>query len=275
MADEAIAEYRKAIALEPKDAEAHSNLAAELVLKGRLDEAIAELRTAVGLQPDYAEAHCNLGLVLHLRGDFAEALPALKHGHELGAKRKDWHCPSAQWVQQCEQLLALDKKLPAILKGETEPIDNQERLQLVYLCYYKKRYVAAVGFFTDAFAAEPKLADDPNASPCSEAARSAALVAAGKGEDGAKLDDKVRARLRQQALTWLRADSIAWSKLLGKERDKARETVLKTMHHWQQDADLANVRGDPLANLPEAEQKEWLKFWGDVEALLKRAKEEQ
>jgi len=38
------------------------------------------------------------------------------------------------------------------------------------------------------------------------AARAAALAAARKGEDAAKLDTKEQARLRQQALDWLRAD---------------------------------------------------------------------
>jgi hypothetical protein len=38
--------------------------------------------------------------------------------------------------------------------------------------------------------------------------------------------------------------------------------VQKTLHHWQQDSDLAGVR-DPaaLAKMPEAERAEWQKLW--------------
>ncbi len=53
----------------------------------------------------------------------------------------------------------------------------------------------------------------------------AALAGCGKGEDAAKLDDKERTRLRQQALTWLRADLEAWGKLLESQPDKGRAGV--------------------------------------------------
>jgi len=181
--DEAIAEHRKAIDLDPKDARAHYNFGNALMARGRVDQAIAEYHKAIDIRPDYAGAHCNIGYSLLQRGDFAEALTALKCGHQLGSKRKDWGYPSAQWVQQCKQLLALDEKLPAILKGDAQPAENQERLQLADLCVkYKKRDVAAVGFFTDAFAADPKLADDLRLQHRYNAACSAALAGTGQGK---------------------------------------------------------------------------------------------
>jgi serine/threonine-protein kinase len=274
--DDAIAEYHKVIDLDPRDATAHYNLGNALMAEGLLDESIAEFRQAIKFQPGYAEAHCNLGHALRQHGDFAEALAALKRGHELGTKRKDWRYPSAEWVKQCERLLALDEKLRAILKGAAKPADAQENAQLGDLCLrYRKRYVAAVGFFADAFAADPKLADDLRSEDRYNAACSAALAAAGKGDDTAKLDDKERARLRQQALTWLHADLTAWGKLLEQQPDKARPAVLKTMQHWQQDTDFTNVRGDALAKLPEAERNEWRKLWEDVAELLKKAQEKK
>ena len=61
--------------------------------------------------------------------------------------------------------------------------------------------------------------------------------------------------------------------LIGKNADKARAFVQKTLQHRQQDPDFAGVRGDALAKLPEAERQEWQKPWDDVEALRKRAAE--
>src|SRR5262245_37279973 len=55
--DEAIACYRKAIEIAPKDARAHHNLAAALAGKGQLDEAIASYRKAIELNPKSAAAH--------------------------------------------------------------------------------------------------------------------------------------------------------------------------------------------------------------------------
>ncbi len=59
--DAAIAEYRKAISLNPADALAYINLGNTYSSKGRLDAAIAEYRKAISLNPDYALAHNNLG----------------------------------------------------------------------------------------------------------------------------------------------------------------------------------------------------------------------
>jgi hypothetical protein len=43
------------------------------------------------------------------------------------------------------------------------------------------------------------------------------------------------------------------------------------MQHWLKDPDFTGVRGSQaLANLPEAERKQWLKLWADVAALLKQ-----
>ena len=52
--DEAIAEFKKAIELDPKDAIAHYNLGIALQAKNHLDEAIAEYRKAIELDPNYA-----------------------------------------------------------------------------------------------------------------------------------------------------------------------------------------------------------------------------
>ena len=48
--DEAIAEYRTAIRLQPDDADAHTNLGIALRKQGKLDEAIAEYRAAIRLK---------------------------------------------------------------------------------------------------------------------------------------------------------------------------------------------------------------------------------
>src|SRR5262249_40624789 len=125
------------------------------------------------------------------------------------------HPSSEKQLQQCEQLLALDQKLAAIQQGQAQPASALEHLALADLCKnYKQQYAAAVRFSTAAFAASPQLADDLKASPRYHAACAAALAAAGKGADAAKLDDTERTRLRKQALDWLRADLAARSKQL-------------------------------------------------------------
>jgi hypothetical protein len=44
------------------------------------------------------------------------------------------------------------------------------------------------------------------------------------------------------------------------------------LQHWQQDPDLASVRGDKaLAAMPAEERDAWRKLWADVAALAEKA----
>ncbi len=92
----------------------------------------------------------------------------------------------------------------------------------------------------------------------------------GQGRDAVPLDEGQRARLRRKALDWLRADLTARKQLLEKQPEQARAAVQKTLQHWQQDADFAGVRGDALAQLPEAERQLWRELWEDVGQTLMR-----
>jgi hypothetical protein len=118
-----------------------------------------------------------------------------------------------------------------------------------------------------------KLAEDREDQQRNGAACHAALAAAaGEGADAAKLDDMERSRLRKQARGWLRADLDAWAKVLEAGKDRNPDRVQKTLHHWQTDADLANVRRKAaLAKLPEPEREAWAKLWVDVDGLINKA----
>jgi serine/threonine-protein kinase len=268
--DEAIAEYRKALDLQPDFAEARCGLGLALSAKGRFDDAIAEFRKALDLQPDYATAHCGLGVALMARGRFAEALVSLRRGQELGSKQPGWRLPSAQWVAMDERLLQDDLLLPALLRGEAEPADAEARAQLASFCrQFKRRYALAARLWSEAFADRPALKDDLASGNRYNAACSAALAGCGQGEDAAGLTEADRARLRRQALDWLREELAARRKQLADADAAGRSAAQAKLKRWKEDADLAGVRDAAgLAKLPEAEQAEWKKLWADVTASL-------
>src|SRR5262249_14300942 len=247
-------------------------LGVALGTKGQLDEAIAAYREAIRLKKDDALAHSNLGHALHRKGQFREALAEVRRGHELGSKNPRWKYPSFEWVRQYERLVELDARLSGFLTGKTAPASPGERVELARLCALKHLPRAAARFYADAFAADPKLADELKAFHRYNAACYAALAAAGQGEDADKLTGKERARLRRQALDWLRADLAAWRMLLEKQQDKVRPVVIEKMRHWLEDPDFASVRGpEALGKLPEGERTEWRRLWEDVEALRQQA----
>jgi serine/threonine protein kinase/tetratricopeptide (TPR) repeat protein len=270
--DEAIAEYRQAIRIKKDEPLVHYNLGNVLKRKGRLDEAIREYQETIRIKKDIPEAHCNLGRALMQKGQFGEALEVLRRGDQLGSGKPGWPYPSAQWVRECERLIELDGKMPAFLQGNAKPASPAERIELARLCSRKQLNRAAARFYQEAFAVQPELADHLGAANRYNAACDAALAGCGQGKDADKLEDTERARLRRQALDWLRADLQAWGRLLDQEPDKVRPMIVKQMRHWLADADFAGVQGaKALARLPEAEREPWQTLWTDVADTLTRA----
>ena len=217
-----------------------------------------------------------MGRALLEQGRFTDARDATRKAFDLLPPNDDRLRPlTSRQLQRCEKLLALDEKLPAVLKGEVKPTDAAECLALADLCQqYKQRYVAAARFYADAFAAEPKRAESLNPQHRYNAACAAALADCGQGKDDPPPDDKARTRLRQQALDWLGADLAQWAKELDPSTPQARTAVQRTLTHWQIDPDLVSVRGpEALAQLPEAARPAWQKLWTDVDALLDKARD--
>jgi hypothetical protein len=174
-------------------------------------------------------------------------------------------------VRDAERLAALDHKLPAVLKGEARPAGAAEWLEFARFCKSTNRHAGAARLYADAFAADPKLADDLRAAHRYDAACCAALAAAGQGTDAPQPGDKERARLRGQALAWLRADFALWQKQADSVKADSRAAAQRALRHWQQDNDLAGARDkQALSALPADERAEWEKLWAEVAGLLRR-----
>jgi tetratricopeptide (TPR) repeat protein len=304
--DRAIECYHKALALEPKDAKAHTNLGNALAKKGQLDRASACYEQALALDPKHATAHAGLGIALQIKGQLGQAIARYEKALAIDLKLAQAHGPLGQallrqgrfaeardstrrclqllpqrhpmrssvsrQLRRCERLLALDARLPTLLKGQEQPASAAEGLEY-QLCWYKQRYAAAACLF----AADPKRAGNIGAGQRYNAACAAALAAAGKGADAAGLGARETDRLRQQARAWLQADLSLWSKVLQARQlqPQARAAIQGTLRRWQRDPDLAGLRDEPgLAWLPE-ERLACRRFWADVDALLKRANDQK
>jgi serine/threonine-protein kinase len=270
---EADAECREAIRLRPDYPEAHYNLGVVLGRQGRDKEEAAEYWEAIRLKPEYPEAHGNLGVALYNQGRFAEARDVTRRCLELLPQGDPTRSSVTQLLRECERDLVLEKKLAAVRAGQEQAANNAERLALADLGQqpFKRYYTTSARLYAEAFANNPKLANDLERQDRYDAARSASLAAAGQGEDVRFLPDKVAFRLRQAALDWLRADLTAYAKLAERDDPALKKTIRERLTHWQQDPDLASVR-DPeaLNGLHEAERQAWRQLWDDVAALLRR-----
>ncbi len=276
---QAVALAERAAAVEPskyQGAYAHFLFARGLAdyRQGRLDRAIALMRgeasRVLGPAPRLV-----LALALHRSGQAAEARKVLAAA-VLGL---DWRAGLAGdqdgWIshvlrREAEGLIL--PNLPDFLEGKYEPRDNDERLALLGVCQFTDRSPALARLYADAFAADPKLAQDVPAGTRYSAARAAARAGCGQGQGADRLPDEERARWRRHALDWLRQDLAWWRRALDGGNAQAKLQARKVMQHWQADDDLAGLR-EPraLEALSPDERKECLALWQEVAAVLSRA----
>jgi tetratricopeptide (TPR) repeat protein len=79
----------KAVRLRPGSAAARTNLAANLVLLGKLEEAQAQLKKAVVLEPRSFDANHNLGELYVRMGILPDAIPFLKQAQQISPSSYD------------------------------------------------------------------------------------------------------------------------------------------------------------------------------------------
>ena len=89
--EDAIAQYQKALEINPDYAEACNNLGNALLRQGKVDEAIGLLQKALQLKPDYAEACVNLGNALLQLGKADEAIAQLQRALQLNPDSANAH----------------------------------------------------------------------------------------------------------------------------------------------------------------------------------------
>jgi serine/threonine-protein kinase len=245
--------------------------------QGRLDPAIATLRGEASRLHGPAP-RLVLALALHRSGRVEEARRALA----AAVLAYDWRAMATftigtpnpnQWVFHVlrrEAEAAILPDLQAFLDGKYQPRDNDERLALIGVCQFTNRSLALAHLYTDVFAVDPDLAGDFRSSRRFIAARAAALVGYGHGEDVAGVAESERARWRQQARRWLRADLAAWSQALDRDPIAARD-LRQMVRTWRAEPDLAGFfEPAELDKLSPDERKDCAALSKEIGDLLAR-----
>jgi len=89
--DKAISEYKHALVINPRFANAHNNLGVAYCRKGMLDKAITEFNKALSIKPNYADAHNNLGTTYFNKGRLDKAISEFKHTLTIKPDYADAH----------------------------------------------------------------------------------------------------------------------------------------------------------------------------------------
>jgi serine/threonine-protein kinase len=233
--------------------------------KGNYPDACIAYEKLVELKPNWPAAHWNLGQAYRQAGELTKALEQLKRYRDFGPAS---NLSAEGSIHSLEQLVELDRKLPALAEGKEKP-GNVDRAALAWLFAIRHFPRAAARTYAEALTDDPKLSGHRYNAACA-----ATLAAAGQGKDAIMLDDGERAGLRQQALDWLKADLAAWTALAESGKSEDRQMVLQKLKQWQTDPDLSGIRnGDAVAKLPTEEREAWQKLWAGVAALQNKVQD--
>jgi hypothetical protein len=121
-----------------------------------------------------------------------------------------------------------------VLKGDDRPADSTEALAFAEMAYYRKQFTASARLCAEASGADPKMADARKAGPRYRAACSAALAGTGEGQDDPPRDEAGRAKLRQQAREWLRANLAPLRQQVNDDTVAARSKVRAELQIYEE-----------------------------------------
>ena len=142
----AIAEWKKVLELDPRNAKAHNNLGGALVLQGNLAEGMTHLQRAMEIDPDFSPAQSNFGLALLQEKKLDEAIPHLQRSLELNpayAKTYEDLMSSLDWPPSPPQAgLRLEDVVRP--KAEEETRENASRQKRESLDAQYRRSLNAV-----------------------------------------------------------------------------------------------------------------------------------
>ena len=265
--DGAIASYQEAIRVEPNATLPRTNLGNVLRLKGDLPGSIAVYREALRIDPRIDRARNGLAIALCQTGRLAEAREELSSGAKKGDPSFG---PSSGLLGTIHSMLALEKRQAGFMLSGARPLNVSDAALRADWCAYHQHYTEAVAIYAEAFARNPKLADNSSNSYRYNAACCAALAADGKGREPPLLSE--RPEYRRQARTWLEAQFAQRKRSFEANENSARTQTRKDLEEWLLDADLASIRNPArLRELHPDEQALFERFWRDVRALHRRA----
>ena len=155
--DEAVAEFKEAIQLDPEFVEAHYNLGLTYVDQGELELAVAEQQEAIGLAPDLAEAHNGLGMAYYGLGRVDEAIAAYEEAIELDPDLSDAHFNLGHAYSdlgQHEQALAAYREA-----AQLEPDDHEIHHNVGVACIKQGMVTDAIEAWETAAGINPDFAE--------------------------------------------------------------------------------------------------------------------
>jgi protein O-mannosyl-transferase len=130
--DEAAAQYRQALNLNPNNPYAQNGLGSVLESQNKWDEAAAHYSAAIAAKPDLAESHDNLGVILTLQGKFAQAEEQFAQALQLQPGSASIHFDFGNTLLREIKLRPAADQYLAAARLRPDDLQSQLNLALVY-----------------------------------------------------------------------------------------------------------------------------------------------
>jgi hypothetical protein len=152
-----------------------------------------------------------------------------------------------------------------VLGGEARARDNADRVELVRHCDLYGWDAGGAKLYAEALEADPNMPPVRGESPAWIAARYAARAGTGMSSGGSPLDVDARARLRRQALAWMRAELNTWPRRPSPDKPEMLRRAADFLDRYMTDPALFGVRDrEALERLPAEERQAWEQLWKDA-----------
>lgn len=155
--DGSIAEWRKALAMNPDDAKAHNNFGVTLVRGRKPQEALEHFRRALELKPDYGEVHVNLGMALAVKGELDEAIRHYEKALELNSESVDARANLAHSLLEKGRFDDAIRHFRKVVDMNPESAEAHNGMGVALL--RKRRLDEAIAAWRKAIELKPDLAD--------------------------------------------------------------------------------------------------------------------
>jgi tetratricopeptide (TPR) repeat protein len=188
-----IAEWKKVLELDPRNAKAYNNLGGALVLQGNLAAGMTQLQKAMEIDPDYSEPQSNYGIGLLQEKKLDEAIPHLQRSLELNpayAKVYETIISSLDWPPSppTAGLRLEDVVRSKAGEGAAENASRQRRESLD--AQYRRKLDAVLAYImASGDAARPGLMEEERWNPPSRPELQGVLRAPGASPDFAHLSE--------------------------------------------------------------------------------------
>jgi len=153
--EQAAAEYRRALEIEPGNGDAHRRLGQAYEKLNQLEQALASFRRAIELEPDYYRNYHALGAFYFQRGRFSEAVQTLSKAVELAPEESTLHYALGSSLSNLGRFSEAERELRISIAERPSASALQS---LGSALYYQSRDREAIPYFRQALELNPRSA---------------------------------------------------------------------------------------------------------------------